>query len=142
MYGKCCFRNEVATASPTDLAIDGCAFINGERFNVREGQTFDCISAVDGRVLTRVADINTAAVTGLTAFDNRRRSGMSPAARERVMIRSADQLLDHADELALMQTLDRENLSNMRARLISTVLPGVFAAQVTDWEMQRYASLF
>ena len=39
----------------TDLTFDGRAFINGERVAARDGQTFDCISPVDGRLLTAVA---------------------------------------------------------------------------------------
>ena len=39
----------------TDQTFDGRAFINGERVAARDGQTFDNISPVDGRVLTAVA---------------------------------------------------------------------------------------
>ena len=35
-----------------DLAFDGRAFNNGERAAARDGQTFDCFSPVDGRLLT------------------------------------------------------------------------------------------
>ena len=95
----------------TDLAFDGRAFINGERVAARDGQTFDCISPVDGRLLTAVArcgaaDIDAAVAAGRAAFEDRRWSGMSPAQRKRVMIRFADELLAHADELALTETLD------------------------------------
>ena len=66
---------------------------------------------VDGRLLTTVArcgeaDIGAAVAAGRAAFEDRRWSGISPAQRKRVMIRFADELLAHADELALTETLD------------------------------------
>ncbi len=90
---------------------DGRAFINGERTPAQSQQTFDCHSPVDGRLLTQVArcteaDIDSAVSAARAAFDDKRWCGMSPAARKRVMIKFADQLLVHADELALMETLD------------------------------------
>jgi acyl-CoA reductase-like NAD-dependent aldehyde dehydrogenase len=36
-------------------SYDGRAFINGERTSAQSQQTFDCISPVDGRLLTQVA---------------------------------------------------------------------------------------
>ncbi|MBW8313938.1 MAG: aldehyde dehydrogenase family protein, partial [Hydrogenophaga sp.] len=99
------------TDTSTPLKFDGRAVINGERVAARDGQTFDCISPVDGRVLTQVArggqaDIDAAVAAGRAAFEDRRWSGMAPAQRKRVMIKFADQLLAHADELALTETLD------------------------------------
>jgi gamma-glutamyl-gamma-aminobutyraldehyde dehydrogenase/4-guanidinobutyraldehyde dehydrogenase/NAD-dependent aldehyde dehydrogenase len=90
---------------------DGRAVINGQRVAAQNGQTFDCVSPVDGRLLTQVArcqtaDIDLAVLAARTAFEDRRWSGLAPAARKRIMIKFADQLLAHAEELALMETLD------------------------------------
>jgi acyl-CoA reductase-like NAD-dependent aldehyde dehydrogenase len=95
----------------TDLKFDGRAFINGERVAARDGQTFGCISPVDGRLLGLVsrcgaADVNAAVVAARAAFDDRRWRGMSPMQRKRVLIRFADLLQAHGDELALTETLD------------------------------------
>ncbi len=95
----------------TVLKLDGRAFINGERIAARDEQTFACISPVDGRVLTDVArcgvaDIDRAVASARAAFDDRRWRGKSPAERKRVMIKFADLLLAHGDELAMMETLD------------------------------------
>ena len=95
----------------TELKFDGRALINGERINARDGQTFACISPVDGRVLGPVArcgatDIDAAVAAARVAFEDGRWRGTSPAQRKRVMIKFADQLLAHADELALTETLD------------------------------------
>ena len=99
----------VATAvAPT---FDGRAFINGERVAARDGQTFDCFSPVDGRLLTTVArggqaDIDAAVSAARAAFEDRRWSGMAPAQRKRIMIKFADAVLAAGDELALTETLD------------------------------------
>lgn len=95
----------------TGLTFDGRAFINGERVDARDGQTFACVSPVDGRVLTDVsrcgvADVDAAVASARDAFNDRRWRGKSPADRKRVMIKFADLLLVHADELAMMETLD------------------------------------
>ncbi len=93
------------------ISYDGRALINGQRVAAVDGQTFDCISPVDGRLLTQVArcsqaDVDVAVAVGRAALEDRRWCGMAPAARKRVMVKFADQLLAHADELALMETLD------------------------------------
>ncbi|MDI1244816.1 MAG: aldehyde dehydrogenase [Rhodoferax sp.] len=95
----------------TTALYDGRALINGVRVHALDGQTFDCISPVDGRLLTTVArcgqaDVDVAVAAGRAAFEDRRWCGLAPAARKRVMIKFADQLLAHADELAMMETLD------------------------------------
>lgn len=95
----------------TEPTFDGRAFINGKRVAAQDEQTFDCISPVDGRTLTQVArcggdDVNAAVNAARAAFDDQRWRGMSPAARKRVMIKFSDLLLQHADELALTETLD------------------------------------
>ncbi len=98
-------------ANPAHLTFDGRAFINGERVAARDGQTFDCISPVDGRLLTAVArggqaDIDAAVAAARAAFEDRRWSGMAPVQRKRIMIKFAEQVLAAGDELALTETLD------------------------------------
>jgi gamma-glutamyl-gamma-aminobutyraldehyde dehydrogenase/4-guanidinobutyraldehyde dehydrogenase/NAD-dependent aldehyde dehydrogenase len=93
------------------IQFDGRALINGQRLASINGETFECISPVDGRVLTQVArcaeaDINAAVAAGRAAFEDKRWSGVAPAKRKQIMIRFADLLLKHADELALTETLD------------------------------------
>jgi gamma-glutamyl-gamma-aminobutyraldehyde dehydrogenase/4-guanidinobutyraldehyde dehydrogenase/NAD-dependent aldehyde dehydrogenase len=91
--------------------LDGRALINGERVAAKDGQLFDCISPVDGRVLAQVArcgtaDIDAAVQAGRAAFDDKRWRGLAPVQRKRIMIRFADLLVQHGDELALTETLD------------------------------------
>ncbi len=99
----------VSTTPP--LQFDGRALINGKRTDSVSGETFDCISPVDGRTLTTVArcaeaDINAAVAAGRAAFEDKRWRGLAPAQRKRIMIRFADLLQAHGDELALTETLD------------------------------------
>jgi gamma-glutamyl-gamma-aminobutyraldehyde dehydrogenase/4-guanidinobutyraldehyde dehydrogenase/NAD-dependent aldehyde dehydrogenase len=102
------------TTTPFDIAnhhFDGRAFINGERVAAVEQATFDSISPVDGRVLTAVArcgqaDIDKAVAAARAAVEDRRWSGMSPGQRKKVMLKFADLVQAHADELAMTETLD------------------------------------
>lgn len=94
-----------------ELKLDGRAVINGERVAARNGQSFDCISPVDGRILAQVArsseaDVDAAVSAARAAFEDRRWSGLAPAQRKRIMIKFADLLLAHGDELAMTETLD------------------------------------
>jgi gamma-glutamyl-gamma-aminobutyraldehyde dehydrogenase/4-guanidinobutyraldehyde dehydrogenase/NAD-dependent aldehyde dehydrogenase len=93
------------------LQIDGRAFIGGERADARSGQRFDCISPIDGRKLAEVArcgeaDVDAAVASARAAFEDRRWAGKAPAERKRVLVRFADLMLQHRDELALLETLD------------------------------------
>jgi gamma-glutamyl-gamma-aminobutyraldehyde dehydrogenase/4-guanidinobutyraldehyde dehydrogenase/NAD-dependent aldehyde dehydrogenase len=91
--------------------FDGRAVINGQRMAARSGAVFDFISTVDGRVLTQVArgaeaDIDAAVQAARTAFEDRRWAGKPPAARKRILIKFAELIQAHGDELALTETLD------------------------------------
>ena len=93
------------------LKIEGRAFIQGEYLAAASGETFDCISPVDGRLLAKVAscdaaDAERAVQSARAAFDSGVWSREAPAARKAVMIRFAELLEEHAEELALLETLD------------------------------------
>lgn len=92
-------------------SFDGRALINGARVAARDGQTFDCISPVDGRLLTQVArcgqaDIDAAVAAARAAFEDRRWAGKAPAVRKRILIKFAELIQAHGDLLALTETLD------------------------------------
>ena len=93
------------------LRIDGRALVNGERVDAAAGARFDCLSPVDGRKLAEVArcaaaDVDAAVAGARAAFEDRRWAGKAPAERKRVLSRLADLMLEHRDELALLETLD------------------------------------
>lgn len=87
------------------------AFIGGAYVDAADGRTFDCISPVDGRVLTRIArcgkeDVDRAVKAARAAFDDGRWSGLAPARRKRTMLRFAELIEKNGTELALLETLD------------------------------------
>ena len=93
------------------LQIDARAFIGGKRVDARSGARFDCISPVDGRKLAEVArcdglDVDAAVNAARAAFEDRRWAGKAPAERKKILVRFADLMLEHRDELALLETLD------------------------------------
>ena len=86
-------------------------FIDGRFVDAASGKTFDCVSPIDGKVLTQVAagdqeDVDRAVKAARTAFEDGRWSGLAPARRKKVLLRWADLLEQHASELALLETLD------------------------------------
>ncbi|CAN5301690.1 aldehyde dehydrogenase [soil metagenome] len=94
-----------------ELRFDGRAVIAGRRVAAQGGETFDCISPIDGRVLTavargRAADIDAAVASARAAFEDRRWAGQAPAARKKVLIRFAEKIMAAGPELALLETLD------------------------------------
>jgi acyl-CoA reductase-like NAD-dependent aldehyde dehydrogenase len=87
------------------------AFINGRYVDALSGETFDCLSPIDGRELakvasTDVADVDAAVAAARAAFEKGSWSRMAPARRKRVLLRFSELILKHAEELALLETLD------------------------------------
>ena len=93
------------------LNLEGRAFIDGEYLWAASGETFDSISPVDGRFLAKVAstdaaDADAAVSAARRAFESGVWRLQAPAARKRVLIRFAELILEHQEELALLETLD------------------------------------
>jgi acyl-CoA reductase-like NAD-dependent aldehyde dehydrogenase len=93
------------------LKIEGRALVDGQLIRAADGATFDCISPIDGRVITQVAacdeaDVNRAVSAARAAFEDRRWAGRSPAARKRTLQAFAALLRENLEELALLETLD------------------------------------
>ncbi|MBI3380429.1 MAG: aldehyde dehydrogenase [Aquabacterium sp.] len=91
--------------------IDGRAFIEGQRVAARSGASFEGQSPIDGRALTAVArcdaaDVDAAVQSARRAFEDGRWARQAPADRKRVLQRFAELMLQHKDELALLETLD------------------------------------
>lgn len=93
------------------LNIRGQAFIGGRYVNAASGRTFDCVSPIDGRLLTPVArcdeeDVDRAVRAARAAFEDGRWANLAPARRKRVLQRFADLIEQQQTELALLETLD------------------------------------
>ena len=86
-------------------------FIDGRFGPAASGRTFDDIAGRDGTVIARVAegdaeDVDRAVAAARGSFDDRRWSDQPPAARKRVLLRLAELVREHLDELALLESLD------------------------------------
>jgi 4-guanidinobutyraldehyde dehydrogenase/NAD-dependent aldehyde dehydrogenase len=93
------------------LAPEGRAFIDGRYVDAVSGATFDCASPIDGRLLARVAstdvaDADRAVAAARRAFESGAWSRQAPRERKRVLLRFAELIVQHRDELALLETLD------------------------------------
>jgi acyl-CoA reductase-like NAD-dependent aldehyde dehydrogenase len=93
------------------LSFRNQAFINGRYVTAQSGKTFDCISPVDGRVLTQVAagdaaDIDAAVAAARQVFEKGSWSTIHPAKRKKLMLKFAELLQKNLEELALLEALD------------------------------------
>ena len=109
------------------------AFIDGRYIDATSGETFECISPADGRLLGRVAscaapDVDLAVASARRAFDSGAWSRTAPVARKRVLRRFAELMLGHRDELALTETLD---MGKPIADSLSVDIPA--AARCIEW---------
>ena len=87
------------------------AFIDGRYVDAASGATFDCVNPATGKLLARVAagdteDINRAVNSARAAFRKGSWAQLAPAKRKRVLLRLAELIREHGDELALLETLD------------------------------------
>ena len=94
-----------------ELRIETRAFIDGHYRAAEEGDTFDCLSPIDGRSLGQVAscgpaDADLAVQVARERFESGVWSRLAPVKRKQAMIRFAERLEAHRDELALLETLD------------------------------------
>lgn len=95
----------------SELRIETRAFIDGQYGPAAGGATFDCLSPIDGRSLGQVAsceqaDADRAVCVARERFESGVWSRLAPVKRKQVMIRFAEQLEAHREELALLETLD------------------------------------
>ena len=93
------------------MQADGRMFIGGKRLHAQAGETFDCLSPIDGRKLGavargRAADIDAAVASARSAFEDGRWAKKAPAVRKKILLRFSEKILAARDELALLETLD------------------------------------
>ena len=98
-------------AAADELTIEGRAFINGQYVDALSGETRPSMNPANGNELADVAlcgteDADLAVLGARKAFDSGAWSEMAPADRKMVLVRWAELIEKHADELALLETLD------------------------------------
>ncbi len=87
------------------------AFIDGKYVPAASGATFECVNPANGRLIAKVAscdarDVDAAVASARKAFEGGGWSRRAPAARKKVLLRFAELIRKHREELALTETLD------------------------------------
>ena len=98
-------------AAARDLRIDGRAFINGRSVAALSGETRPTFNPGNGRELAQVAycgieDAELAIASARAAFESGVWSAMAPSDRKMIMVRWAELIEQHREELALLECLD------------------------------------
>ncbi|WP_159501199.1 aldehyde dehydrogenase [Microbacterium sp. 18062] len=109
------------------------AFIGGAFADAADGEEFATVNPATGLVLATVArgkavDVDRAVAAARRAFDAGGWSRAAPAHRKAVLLRLAEAIRAHADELALLDTLDGGKLITDTT---TTDIPG--AAAILQW---------
>jgi len=103
------------TADPADavatLHPEGRPYIDGSYVDPIGADTLVDRTPIDGSVVAEVAacgaeDVDRAVAAARAAFEDGRWRDLPPRARGQALVRLADLLVDHGDELALLTTLD------------------------------------
>ena len=108
-------------------------FIDGKYVDAASGATFDSISSRDGRLNAKIAagdteDINRAVAAAKNAFDSGVWSEMNPRDKKAIMLKWSQLILEHKEELALLETLDT---SKPIGDTLAVDVPG--AARTIQW---------
>ncbi len=87
-------------------------FVEGMWTPAREGRTLPVYNPANGREIARIAaadgeDVRLAVASAHRAFREGRWTGLTPAARERILLRFADLIEADADALAQLETLEQ-----------------------------------
>ena len=93
------------------LRPEGRAFIGGRLVPALDGQVFDDVSPIDGRVIAQVArgraaDVDAAVKAARAAFENGPWRFMEPKDRKKILRRFAELVRADVDRLALLETRD------------------------------------
>ena len=86
-------------------------FIDGKFVDAASGKTFESINPRDGSIIAHVAegdveDVNRAVAVAKRTFEAGIWSEMAPLDRKNVMLKWAQLIRDHAEELALLETMN------------------------------------
>src|SRR5262245_47202472 len=100
------YRTQIAQVSYRNQA-----FINGKFTAAASAKTFDCISPIDGKVLTRGGecdkeDVDRAVKVARAVFEMGSWAQMAPGQRKRILLKWVALIEKNRDELALLETLD------------------------------------
>lgn len=85
-------------------------FIDGRRVDAKSGQTFAAINPATGKTIVEVAagdtaDVDAAVASARRAFESGSWSRRAPSDRKKVLQRFSELMLQHGDEIALLDSL-------------------------------------
>ncbi|MDR0210713.1 MAG: aldehyde dehydrogenase [Pseudomonas putida] len=118
------------------------ALIEGRRVAACSGETFDAINPATNQVLAKVAacgelEVDQAVRSARRAFEQGPWARMAPSARKRVLLRLAELMLAHREELALLDSL---NMGKPVMDAYNIDVPG--AAHVFAWYGEALDKLY
>lgn len=98
-------------AKSNEIRIPNQMFIDGEFVSAVSGATFDAISPIDQRVLAKVAagdshDVDKAVAAAKRTFENGVWRDLNPRDKKTIMLKWADLIREHYEEIALLETLE------------------------------------
>lgn len=87
------------------------AFIGGSYTDAASGKTFDCINPATGKSITQISacdseDVDRAVKSARQVFEKGSWRDAEPKHRKAVMLKFAEKMMEHQEELALLETLD------------------------------------
>ncbi|MEV0600069.1 aldehyde dehydrogenase [Streptomyces sp. NPDC050315] len=118
------------------------AFIDGEYVDAADGRTFSDVDPATGKTVAEVArcgaaDVDAAVRAARTAFEDGRWSRLAPAERKRRLLRLAELITEHGEELALLDTLD---MGKPITETLTVDVPG--AAGCFAWHAEAVDKLY
>jgi acyl-CoA reductase-like NAD-dependent aldehyde dehydrogenase len=114
------------------------AFIDGRYVDAAGGETLPCISPITGEVVASVAagstqDVDRAVAAARRAFEDGRWSDRSPRERKKVLLRFAELIEAHTEELAALMTIDvGKPISSARGEVAGSVSHVQWMAEAAD----------
>ena len=122
----------------SELTFPSKCLIDGELVS-GSGEKFDVINPANGQKITEmnactVEDVERAQKAARAAFEDGRWSGLDPEERKKILLRYADVIEAHADELAVMESLDsgKPIYDNVNGDLPETINTFRFHAEAID----------
>lgn len=94
-----------------NVTPEGRMFVGGDYRDAASGATFESRTPRDGSVIAHVArggdaDVDAAVRAARTSFEDGRWRALAPRDRKEILLRWAELIREHTEELALLETLD------------------------------------